>query len=76
MGQKGISWDAIKAIQCICVDTDSKMPGTNRAIRLVFREFFFASNKKNEKKKKGKEKEKSKHIPGKQKPLWQWLSIQ
>lgn len=28
MGQKGISWDAIKAIQCICVDTDSKMPGT------------------------------------------------
>lgn len=39
-GSKGISWDAIKAIQCICVDTDSKMPGAHGAIRLVFRYFF------------------------------------
>lgn len=30
----------MKAIQCICVDTDSKMPGTHRAIRLVFRLIF------------------------------------
>lgn len=28
MGQKGISWDAVQAIQCIRVDTDRKMPGT------------------------------------------------
>lgn len=67
MGQKGISWDAVQASSAFVLTLTVKCPA-HRAIRLVYRIFFMEYLKTKKKRRK-------KLIPGKQKPLWQWLSI-